>query len=535
MVSSVEASKCLNHLMSKSIDIKEELNTIYGDQLSLIDDRFKSLKIIVENFIKYYGDNRKIIISRAPGRVNLMGRHIDHQGGYVNTIAINKEILLVASSRQDYKVNIRNIENLRFPENKLDPHSLLEISKFSDWKDFVRSKEVLKLNKKIPDDWSMYILAIYYRLQLNYPKFKLTGVDCLFGGNIPVGSGLSSSSALGVVFSLALLNLNKINLSKEILIEMIGEAELFLGFDGGKADPAAIISAEKGKVSTIGFFPFHILCTTQIPKHLKIIIAYSGIEAKKVGEKKDIFNQRVASYKLAMMILRKKWSLSKNISHLRDLMPNKLNIPVSELYHGLLSLPNNPTRNDIISIMGPEYIEILKEVFMTHVDPDNYDLLGVTLFGLSECARSENFYKILEKRNYKLLKTFVNLSHNGDRLVLFDSFGNYSHYDHLSTKDHLVLMVKNQPSLVSISGNYSCSIKEIDKMVDIVNSIPGTIGAQIAGAGMGGNMTILVKDNSEIQVMDELRNKYYKQQNISFEASITYPISGASIFKSLQK
>ena len=64
---------------------------------------------------------------------------------------------------------------------------------------------------------------------------------------------------------------------------MIGESELFLGFHGGKADPAAIITAAKGMVSTIGFFPLHISSNTPMPKNFKVIIAYSGTVAKKSG------------------------------------------------------------------------------------------------------------------------------------------------------------------------------------------------------------------------------------------------------------
>jgi len=528
------ASRCLNKLNSKAGDIQREFSDIYGEQLTVNNERLSAITKLVEHFIKVYNEKKKIIISRAPARVNLMGRHIDHQGGYVNTIAIDKEILLVASPRKDNIINIKNVNSTQFPARKLKPNTLLDIATFSDWETFVRSSQVQNLNKSIPDDWSMYILAAFYRLQLHFPDVRLKGIDCIFSGNIPVGSGLSSSSALGVAFSQALLTLNNIHISKDLLIEMIGESELFLGFHGGKADPAAIITAEKGMVSTIGFFPLHISSNTPMPENLKVIIAYSGTAAKKVGSKKDIFNQRVACYKLAMMILRQQWGAAKNVHHLRDLIPQRLNVPVKNIFKAVSSLPVYPTREKITHILGDDQKELLTDIFMTHKDPGTYDLIGVILFGLSECARSESFHKYLLKGDLNEIKNIIDTSHNGDRLFSFNNRGDFFDFDHSATMGHLAEMEENETSLTSIPGNYGCSTKEIDQMVDIANRVTGTVGAQLAGAGMGGNMTILAKDNCAEHVLHELRDQYYQPQNIPFDAHICYPISGASVLRTLK-
>jgi len=528
------ASRCLNKLNSKTSDIQREFSDIYGEQLSVKNERLSATIKLVEHFIKIYNEKKKIIISRAPARVNLMGRHVDHQGGYVNTIAIDKEILLAASPRKDNIININNVNSTKFPTRELKPNTLLDIATFSDWKTFVRSSQVQNLNKSIPDDWSMYILAAFYRLQLHFPDVRLKGIDCIFSGNIPVGSGLSSSSAIGVAFSQALLTLNNIHISKDLLIEMIGESEIFLGLHGGQADPTAIIAAGKGMVSTIGFFPLHISSNTPMPENLKVIIAYSGTVAKKVGSIKDIFNQRVACYKLAMMILRKQWGVAKNVHHLRDLIPQRLNVPVKNIFKAVSSLPVNPTREKITHILGDDQEGLLTDVFMTHKDPGTYDLIGVTLFGLSECARSESFHKGLLKGNLNEIKNLIDTSHNGDRLFSFNNGGNGVDFDHSATMDNLAEMEENETSITSIPGNYSCSTKEIDQMVDIANRVPGTFGAQLAGAGMGGNMTILVKDNCAENVLHELRDQYYQPKNIPFDAHICYPISGASVFRTVK-
>ena len=102
-------------MSSKTSDIQREFSDIYGEQLSVKNERLSATIKLVEHFIKIYNEKKKIIISRAPARVNLMGRHVDHQGGYVNTIAIDKEILLAASPRKDNIININNVNSTKFP------------------------------------------------------------------------------------------------------------------------------------------------------------------------------------------------------------------------------------------------------------------------------------------------------------------------------------------------------------------------------------------------------------------------------------
>jgi galactokinase len=61
-------------------------------------------------------------------------------------------------------------------------------------------------------------------------------------------------------------------------------------------------------------------------------------------------------------------------------------------------------------------------------------------------------------------------------------------------------------------------------MVDIANNVPGTIGAQLAGAGMGGNIVVLVKAEAVENVVTALNDKYYVPNNIPYDAHICIPI-----------
>ncbi len=284
----------LTQFHDDSLNDKFRLSDIYGNDLRLIKERKIALSKIVSEFSRIFGSDQLCSISRAPGRVNLMGRHIDHQGGYINTIAINKEILIAFSPRIDHKVVIKNSDENSYSPRELIPHSLLDFLSYDCWEKMVNSPKVKELNKNITGDWSLYILAVYTRIQYQFKGKQLNGLDCCVSGNIPAASGLSSSAALGVAFANALLQVNNLQLSNKLLIELIGESKLFVGFMGGIGDQAAIISGRLGYINKIGLYPFHIANQYPFPKDVKIIIAFSGTVAKKGGKAKELYNQRVA-------------------------------------------------------------------------------------------------------------------------------------------------------------------------------------------------------------------------------------------------
>ena len=74
--------------------LRKRLRTIYGDNKELIDERVGCFKRVVEAFADHYSLDSPILIVRAPGRVNIMGRHIDHQWGRTNLMAIDREVVM---------------------------------------------------------------------------------------------------------------------------------------------------------------------------------------------------------------------------------------------------------------------------------------------------------------------------------------------------------------------------------------------------------------------------------------------------------
>ncbi|GAH68504.1 unnamed protein product, partial [marine sediment metagenome] len=148
-----------------------------------------------------------IIIVRAPGRINLMGRHVDHQNGLVNLIAIDKEIFITASIRKDYRLVAHNVDKVNFPDIKIDLSNLTsEIC--NNWLDVISNANFIQKYRSPKGKWDNYLKAAYLRL------INLFGLDKIYGANICVSGNILI--ALPTVQYLILSHLKQVGSSYSI-------------------------------------------------------------------------------------------------------------------------------------------------------------------------------------------------------------------------------------------------------------------------------------------------------------------------------
>jgi galactokinase len=129
-----------------------------------------------ERVLESYHDRfqtRPIGVSRAPGRVNLIGEHTDYNDGFVMPMAIDREILIAFRPRQDRRVKLYSLD--------LD-------------QDIDFSLDALQRGASGPE---AYIQGVAWAL--GEADFPLAGFEGVMHGDIPIGAGLSSSAALEVV------------------------------------------------------------------------------------------------------------------------------------------------------------------------------------------------------------------------------------------------------------------------------------------------------------------------------------------------
>lgn len=177
------------------------------------------------SFKENYGSEPdKIVLS--PGRINIIGEHIDYNDGYVLPAAIDKIICFAFAKN--------NTNTSRVIALDLDDEFEIDIT-----------AEV-----KLDDNaWTNYIRGIINQLKINGLQFE--GVNCVFSSNIPVGSGLSSSAALECGFLFGMNDLFNLNI-KPIDIALLGQkAEHWVGIKCGIMDQFSSVMGVEDKVIKI--------------------------------------------------------------------------------------------------------------------------------------------------------------------------------------------------------------------------------------------------------------------------------------------
>jgi galactokinase len=162
----------------------------------------------------------------SPGRINIIGEHIDYNDGYVLPAAIDKIICFA------FKKN--NSKQSRIIAIDLDSEFEIDLT------------ATVELNENV---WTNYLRGVINQLKKN--GFLFEGFNCVFSSNIPVGSGLSSSAALecGFLYGInALFNLN----IKPIDIALMGQkAEHWVGINCGIMDQFSSVMGLENKVIKI--------------------------------------------------------------------------------------------------------------------------------------------------------------------------------------------------------------------------------------------------------------------------------------------
>ncbi|CAM3368727.1 galactokinase [Marinicrinis lubricantis] len=176
------------------------------------------MKQLTQQFVDKYGQNgSEIRVFHAPGRVNLIGEHTDYNGGYVFPAALTFGTWLVIRPREDM--------TLRFASTNFELTGEVSL-------------ENIHYDEK--DDWMNYPKGIVEQLQ-NAGYGVSTGYDFLYHGEIPNGSGLSSSASIEVVTAYALLTLEGHPTDRTEIALLSQKAEnQFMGVQCGIMDQFAV-------------------------------------------------------------------------------------------------------------------------------------------------------------------------------------------------------------------------------------------------------------------------------------------------------
>lgn len=175
-------------------------------------------KVINDKFTEIFGEQAEATFF-SPGRINLIGEHTDYNGGHVFPCAISLGTYGAARKREDNKLRFysANFEDLGIIKTSLDD---------------------LKYDKK--DNWVNYAKGmIYFLKETGHDVDK--GMDIFIEGNIPNGSGLSSSASLEMLIGVITQELFNLDIDRVDLVKLGMETEnKFIGVNSGIMDQFAV-------------------------------------------------------------------------------------------------------------------------------------------------------------------------------------------------------------------------------------------------------------------------------------------------------
>jgi galactokinase len=196
-----------------------------------------------EKFLETFGEEPDLVAA-APGRVNLIGEHIDYSEGFVLPFAIKDRTLVAARKRDDSTVRVASAQR----RNK------------------IVTVDIKDVKPGLKGEWERYALGVLWSMGVK------SGVDLLIDGHVPLGAGLSSSAALECSVATAMNHLFDMGFNLEELARLTQKAEnQYVGVPCGIMDQSVSLMATNG-------FALLLDCKDLSTRNIPFDVASHGLE-----------------------------------------------------------------------------------------------------------------------------------------------------------------------------------------------------------------------------------------------------------------
>ena len=198
---------------------------------------------IEEKFLETFGAEPDLVAA-APGRVNLIGEHIDYSEGFVLPFAINDRTMVATRKRDDLIVRIASAQR----QSK------------------IITVEISEVKPGLKGEWERYALGVLWSMGIK------SGVDLMIDGHVPLGAGLSSSAALECAVATAMNHLFDMGFNLEELARLTQKAEnQYVGVPCGIMDQSVSLMASRG-------FALLLDCRDLSTRNIPFDVASHGLE-----------------------------------------------------------------------------------------------------------------------------------------------------------------------------------------------------------------------------------------------------------------
>ncbi|CRL03771.1 CLUMA_CG016182, isoform A [Clunio marinus] len=469
----------------------DDLFVNVNKHIDAADERLVQLR---DFFFKEFSTKAEFFV-KVPGRVNLIGEHVDYSGFPVCPMALSQNILLAVatSPNNDDIIHLKNMQ--------------------SKYKSFKCSIDHIKIELPKPGTypgWHNYFLCgvkgilDYIHKMGDYPR---KGFLVAVSGNIPPAAGLSSSSALVCSAALTTAFLYDLPLNKTLLATLSASSEHYIGTQGGGMDQAIAFLAKKGCAQYIEFNPVRAT-PIQLPPDAVFVIANSLAEANKAAT--SDFNKRVVECRIATKLLAKftdrPW---QDIEKLGQLQSEVLDVELEE-FEALIKkhlTKDVYTKDELMSIFHIHEKEFEEKMLTPNTkDEKEFKLKQRALHVIQEAIRVEHFRHVTD---------------NADDDDEEDAIDQMSE-----------LMKRSHKSLRNL---YECSHENLEELIKISKEFG--VGARLTGAGWGGCIVALTDSITTCdRYIATLNECYYdlmpQAKHLEFDqiCFATEPQNGAEIF-----
>ncbi|MCO5589783.1 hypothetical protein L7F22_043752 [Adiantum nelumboides] len=520
------------------IPLVDGLDRIYSKQrLSKEGQRWDSLNA---QFKEEFDGDSPNFIARAPGRVNLMGDHVDHMRFSCLPAALEIDILMAV------RVHTRTSKEEKSGEKRMVKFNLHNTTKRFEpitFESDLADPESVQLLHEGGARWANYFKVAYKGLYPHLPNSVLNAetrpvqIDVLVDGTIPPESSLSSSAAMTTCSSIVVLEAFQARclIGRHEMAEVAIESERLVGVNSGGMDQAASIFGVTGSALHISFEPQLGAIPTKLPPskppHVLVIANTLVVSDKKVMGPVQ-YNLRVCELMMACRALAKKFDLPQDQS-------TKLLKPLTDVFFAKHPLKREEVKGEVkeswekwgeeaaqlvhlrelCSKVLPEYALSRAEVEeLTDIKGEAYEKQFLSQFPV----RADTF--ALGKR----VQHVFNESLNVLRFKSVCQEGGEGAYKELGN-----IMHASQQTLFNV---YENGCPELEAVCQLAES-NGALGCRPTGAGWGGSTVSLVEQGNVEKVIKALRTGYYakKYPNMTDDefadaVLVSQPAQGACIY-----
>ena len=496
------------------------------------------LRLRQEMEVNYDGAQLSFV-ARSPGRVNLIGEHIDYSLYEVLPMAIAADVLIAFSildgtPKNKMHVSVANVNPDRYTSTTFNFPADTDV-------------EIDPSNHHWTNYFKAGLRGAMTLLRQKHPDLSPVSMEVLVDGTVPAGGGLSSSAAFVCASALAVLHAHgETHVVKKELVELAIVAERAVVVNSGGMDQAASVFAIRGDALSVSFSPTLHASAIAFPKispPITFMIAQSFVAADKHVSAPECYNLRVVECTLAAEFIAATLKLSLS----DDSSPLKRSLRGLEIAYFNSPDAPTPTNNDID--IDTYRLKTMLALVQTHLsDPSGYTREAIAAsLGINISTLESPYMTTFPVRasRFLLRQRALHVYNEAIRVKRFKALlQNPPSPSPSSTNESPVEPHPLLPALgalmnatqESCKNLYNCSCPEIDELCEIARKA-GAYGSRLTGAGWGGCSVHLVPGDKVDEIRKALEENYYLkkwpdmgQERLQEAIVISGPEGGSSLY-----